>query len=221
LFESLFDTLTGPWDAKTCISAAQYGHLPCLKFAHKNGCQVQYIFSTVRAIDSLACLKYICENIASDPRTAVNPGANNGSVECLMYLHQRGVMMTTEDCVAAASGGHLEALQFSKEIKCPWSSVVADSAATLDCLKYLLEHGCSYTLAGLCENALNHGDLKMLMHALDCGGDWDLTRCTNAIVVDDLDLLRCLFNRTDKCPFTNLQSTNYECLVFMHENGCK
>ena len=55
---------TCPWDADTCLIAAQKGHLECLKYAHENGCPW----------DEQTCAY----------------AAQNGHLDCLKYAHENG-----------------------------------------------------------------------------------------------------------------------------------
>jgi hypothetical protein len=50
-------------DYFTCVCAARYGHIECLKYAHENGCPWNSQTGEYAAKNrQLECLKYACEN---------------------------------------------------------------------------------------------------------------------------------------------------------------
>ena len=77
-----------------CLEAAENGHLECLKYAHKNGCNWN---------------EYTCYY-----------AAKNGHLECLKYLRQNGCPWGLDTCYYAARNNHLECLKYAHENGCPY-----------------------------------------------------------------------------------------------------
>ncbi|ATZ80098.1 ankyrin repeat domain-containing protein [Bodo saltans virus] len=104
---------------KDCTNAAFKGHLECLKYAHENGC----------SLDFLTCAS----------------AAANGHLKCLKYAHENGCLWFCGTTLSAASNGHLECLRYAHENGCPWSNSLysfAKKYGQLECLKYARENGC-------------------------------------------------------------------------------
>lgn len=111
-----------PWSCSTCESAAEHGHLECLKFAREHGCPWH----------ALTC----------------SAAARNGHLDCLKYAHERGCPWDRYTCSAAAQKGHLECLTYAHEHGCPWDEWTCEWAARqghLECLTYAHENGADGT----------------------------------------------------------------------------
>ena len=107
---------------RSCIYAAENGHLYCLKFLHAKG-------------------SILTTNIAT-------MAAGNGHLGCLRYLHENNCPWNADTCCAAATNGHLACLRFLHENNCPWNADTFWAAATnghLACLQYLHENGCAWS----------------------------------------------------------------------------
>ena len=109
------------WHKETCLIAAQYGHLYCLKYLHEN----RFRWT------SLTC-RY---------------AARYGHLECLKYAHENGCPWDEYTCFYAATSGHLECLRYAYKNGCPWNAdtcLIAAQKGHFDCLKYAHENGCPY-----------------------------------------------------------------------------
>ena len=51
-----------------------------------------------------------------------NIAAENGSLECLKYLHENGCQWDEETCSTAACTGHIEFLKYAHENGCKWDA---------------------------------------------------------------------------------------------------
>src|SRR5271163_622090 len=91
------------FDHDYCARAAQEGHLECLKWAHENGCP----------LDWWTCVL----------------AAKNGHLECLKYARENGCPWNEETCAYAALNGHLQILQWARENGCPWDEETCALAA--------------------------------------------------------------------------------------------
>ena len=81
------DTLPPPehvHDWRTCMTAAEGGHLDVLKYAHKNGCPWN---------------EWTCRR-----------AAGGGHLNVLKYAREKGCPWDDETCYYAAEGGHLNVL---------------------------------------------------------------------------------------------------------------
>ena len=104
-----------------CETAAQKGHLDCLRYAHENGCPWNW-------------------------KTCAHAAAN-GHLKCLKYAHENGCPCEEGTCMRAASYGHLDCLRYAHENGCPWDSGTvhwAISEEKWSCAIYAIENGCPY-----------------------------------------------------------------------------
>ncbi len=104
------------WDYNTCVEAATYGHLDCLKYAHENGCPMTFW----RICDVAAC---------------------GGHLKCLKYAHENGCNWKIQVTSNAALNDNLECLRYAHEHGCPWGFRVYIEDSPL-CYKYAEDHGC-------------------------------------------------------------------------------
>jgi hypothetical protein len=98
-------------------TAAEYGHLDCLKYMHEHsvgGC----------SWDVTACF------IA----------AENGHLDCLRYAHENGCQMDDYACFIAAQNGHLDCLRYAHENGCVINEQMFTNVHP-HCMQYLREHG--------------------------------------------------------------------------------
>ena len=84
------------WDKETTTSAAEFGHLECMEYLHKNGC--------------------IWHGCPWDKHVTLF-AATNGHLECLTYLHKNGCLWNEK---ATSANGHLECLKYLHKNGCPW-----------------------------------------------------------------------------------------------------
>ena len=127
LQERLKNKIKNP-NCKICISnkkynpntAAQHGHLECLKYAYNE--------------DNSPWNSFTCKY-----------AAENGHLECLKYAHENGCPWDKETSSNAAKNGHLECLKYAHENGCPWDEETTSNASKygyFECLKYARENGC-------------------------------------------------------------------------------
>jgi hypothetical protein len=74
---------------RSTYSAAENGHLECLKFSRKNGCKWHPETTYVAAFNGhLKCLQYAHENGCEWDPNATLVAAENGYLECLTYIYE-------------------------------------------------------------------------------------------------------------------------------------
>ena len=105
---------------KSCVYAAENGHLCCLKFLHAKGGLLT--------------------------KTTANAVAGNGHLECLRYLHENNCPWDTDTCSMAVKNGHLGCLRYLHENGCTWNInmygvEVALRSGHFDCLEYMYKTG--------------------------------------------------------------------------------
>lgn len=140
---------------KVCSTAARYGHLDCLMYAHSQGCEWNDSTCTWAAMyGHLDCLRYAHENGCGWNATTCSWAATAGQLVCLRYANMHGCAWDEWTCTHAAQGGHLECLKYAHEHGCKWDGSVIEGAAVnghLDCLQYAHEHGCPlYEIMNVC-----------------------------------------------------------------------
>ena len=83
-----------PWDLETCVVAALFGNIDCLRYAHEgNGDE-----------DFVPC--------PWNNRTCI-AAAQEGELECLQYAHEHGCPWDEITCAAAIFNGHLDCLRYA------------------------------------------------------------------------------------------------------------
>jgi hypothetical protein len=142
-----------PLNLKVCQTAAHYGHLDCLRYAHEVARVPLYtsVLETAAQYGHLDCLKYIYENERRYvPFTRLTIlAAENGHLDCLKYIYENSValppMMVVEAAEGAAKNGHLDCLKYLSRWPWPfsWEQIlnIAAQNGQLDCLKYLRQNG--------------------------------------------------------------------------------
>ena len=126
-----------------CATAAQYGHLECLKVAYNDvGYWDSHTIYNAVAYGHVECFKYACEN------------------ECDWHR---------ETTLLASQLGHLQILQLAYKYNCPWNYYTAYMAAKyghFTCLQFAIEKGCPYDDNELLKSVLEYGNLEHIAYVL-------------------------------------------------------
>jgi len=78
--------------------------------------------------------------------------ASGGHLEELQWARQHGCEWDTRTCCVAAEGGHLQVLQWARQNGCEWDAGTCSSAAEgghLEVLKWARQNGCEWNSATL------------------------------------------------------------------------
>lgn len=146
-----------PWREFATIRAAMIaGSLPCFLFAVEHA-QQSFAASllhlaieqgNVRWMDYLWKKSNRFQRFRAKPEfaeTLTELAAQHGHLDCLTYLHERGVKWDATTTIVAAENGQLACLAYAHEHGCRWTkaaATVAHHEGHEDCLTYLLRHGC-------------------------------------------------------------------------------
>ena len=196
--------ITLPKNIAYCNTAAENGHLECLKFAHQNGCF--WDKDTCKAAAGgghLECLQYAHQNGCPWNQATCYYAAYGGHLECLQYAHQNGCQLNELVCEYAAENGHLKCLQYARQNGCPWDLETCDKAAYeghLDCLQYAHQNGCPWDKCTLINCAFG-GNLECLKYAHQ-----------NECPMEDSETL-------DGCCEMAASEGHIECLKYAYQNG--
>lgn len=193
------------WDSWTACCAAENGHVDCLEYAHKNGCDI-------------------------GDRGLVRGAAKNGHLDCLKYMLDNGFYVDRYTCEEAAKYGHVECLKCARERQppAPWDLMVTYHAAEwgyLDCLKYALDNGCP-TDPRMWHTAAARGQIRILQYAMhEKGFQFDEGVCASAAANGQLDTLVWLHE--EGCPWDKstcekaAKYGQFDCLKYAHSHGCE
>ena len=185
-------------------SAAQMGHLKCLKKVHieEGGCSLKGICNIAAAYNNLQCLKYAYDNGDKiDEQTMVN-AAKADALGIMRYLHDNKCPWNRQVCAAAAEHGHIHCLKYAHDNGCPWDELTIYKAIqnnNFGCLEYACENGCP-TDEDTINEACKNNDIRILKY---------LHEIMN-LKFDDLSATLCC-----------LKDGKRECLEYAHENGSK
>jgi hypothetical protein len=210
-----------PWDSKTVQNAASKNSFSCFKFAIKNGCAIDtFTYDAAAMSGSIQCLQYLLDNYPHKPDVGL-PIVVKDNIDIIKFAHEKGmVTWKAVVCEAASKFGSINALKYAREHKCPWTAKTANNAANLACLQYALQNGCPYTPAEVCANAVTRGDLAMLKYAVEFGCEWDLNTLCKGAIVNDMNMVQYIYNRSQPEWPKGLKSTDREVLTYMHEHQC-
>lgn len=210
-------------DKKTCMIAAEFGHLHILKFLK----EYNYNFE-----NEFAC----------------NEAAFNGNFKILKWLINNNYPMDDNICDRAASGGHINIIKWLMDnYGCTIDEGTCEAAiiwGQLDTLKWLIKQKCSMNLVGCYCEAGSHNQYHIIkwlkennyeMNSSACAGAansghldmliWDEHVCEMAARYGKLNILKWL--RQNGCPWnadTCAWAANngyLEVLKWAVENGCK
>ena len=99
------------------------------------------------AIESTALLQ-LALSAGFRPRIDdMNEAARAGDLPMMIALQAAGCAFDATSCAAAASGGHVECLQWLRQQNCPWDTRTCKGAAGsghLDCMQYAHEKECPW-----------------------------------------------------------------------------
>jgi len=184
-------------------SAASYGRLDILEWAHQRGYSHAY-----------------CEDTATC-------AAKHGQLAALILLKDHGCPWDEYTCFHAAKGGHLNILQWARANGCPWwdewTSHNAAKGGHLNILQWARANGCLWN-----ENtsafAAEYGHLNILQWLRSNGCPWDELTCYHAAKGGHLNILQ--WARANGCPW-NTWTCSYAAhgghlniLQWARENGC-
>ena len=186
-----------------CKSAAEHGHIECLKKHHKN------MDSTITGVCDIA--------------------AENGNIECLKYAHENGDIWSDNACVLACESNSLSCLKYLHENGCPWKRKVCETASEYDhlqCLIYAHDNGCPWDEFTLYK-AIENNNFKCLEFAYEFGCPSDIEMIDTACRSNNIQILKYVHENM-KLPFNILSCTfcvfkggKKECLKYVYENGGK
>jgi hypothetical protein len=126
------------WNRNIYIQAIIHGRLDCLQYACDNNCPGNDFLGSIAAeCGQLECIKFLHERGMvrnMDCRYA----AYHGHTSCLQYLFEQGYFdKTAGQC--AAKNGHLNCLKLAHEHGCNLPN--CQQAKGVDCLRFVHEHG--------------------------------------------------------------------------------
>lgn len=162
-----------------CTEACKRGFLSTLKWAVKNGCQL-------------------------NPNTSAI-AAYSGHLNILQWARANGCDWNYKTCSFAAYRGHLNILKWARANDCDWNYKTCTGAVYgghLNILKWAIKNGCKWN-SDVCYAAAEEGHLNILQWAVKNGCPWNKDECRNLatcrqdtemIIWIDSTLLWILFN---------------------------
>ena len=184
-------------------SAAQMGHLECLKKAHRQECcSLKGICNIAATYGNLQCLKYGHDNGDVINEKTMENACKADALGIMRYLHDNKCPWNTQVCDIGAEYGHIHCLKYAHENGCPWDEMTIYKAIqnnNFGCLEYACENGCP-TDEDMINEACKNNDLRILKYLHE----------NMHLKFDDLSATLCC-----------LKDGKRECLEYAHENGSK
>jgi hypothetical protein len=211
------------WNIGTCVHAAHYNHLSCLKYANEHKCvwdgRVYYV-----AMNNFDILKYLIEN--NCPFDGYCNARHADSLEILEYLHMHKFPHLEASYIYYAEHDKLDCIKFLFEhgYKIPFGA--CECAAKVNdkkCLKYLHTHGGKWDLR-VCRIAAENNAFDCLKYAHKHGCKWDSSICNVAAANNNISCLQYAYE--NKCPCDRIacidasKNGSLECLRYLIENNC-
>jgi hypothetical protein len=187
-----------------CAAAAASGSLPCLQFLREEGFKWDgHASNAAIERDNLHVLRYLFDSGCPWRVDSAIVAAAHGSIECLMFMHERSFfLLSAEIADAAIKNNHVVCLRFLRAQGCPIyrsACTVAAEFGSLDCLIYAREECCPMT-ADTCAMAAKGGHFDCLRYVCDQGCPWD--ESTTRAAADNCQW-QCLWYAVKYgCPFS-------------------
>jgi hypothetical protein len=235
---------------QTVAVAAEHGHIECIRFLYDIGCGWND-GACYRAAKNghLQCLRFLCEN-ADRPDTQISEGAR-ASRDARILRNSRIPRDALADCVVgrlvatrpmpiakepkrdtanvytfagAASGGHLDCIEYLHSIRCPCDAKIFESAAKnghLECIKYLIEH--EYPCdESACIAAARGGYLDCVKYMHENGCPWN--EWAYIAAAENGHLAVIMYLRESRCVPTEgaylaaAGNGHFDCIEYMYVN---
>lgn len=213
-----------PWVGTECEYAVENGHVECLKYAYKTGCDwisnqpfIPYKKKRWRppTIVNTSNLKYtdVCAM-----------AAKYGYLDCLRYLHENGCEWNADTCTESASRGHLDCLKYARENGCKIDSSACRRAAHgghFECFKYAHEQGVGLSTS-MAAVAAQAGRLELLVYMQERKVVMNREVIDRAIIGGRLECLKYAIE--NKFPHSNdifnlAVEHDLECLKYLRSVG--
>lgn len=181
----------------SALRAAESGNLPCLRFFHEaDGKMSRQCLSKAVFANSLLCIPYIIEHGKVPVDTAHGAcAAANGYLSCLKCLFEHGCPPSLKISAAAASFGHVECLKYAHKQGCPMNKATMNGTKSLDCIKYMREHGVKWDARRLIEQAISEELFDHLQYFRDQGLVFKAEYLPGSACTSDGEMLRFLYER--------------------------
>jgi hypothetical protein len=217
-------------DNRTCISAAEYGHLHILKFLEGYGYKYKNMFACDAAAlhGNLKMLKWLINNNYPLEEGICGSAACGGHINIIKWLMKNwDCIIDEETCEDAIMWGQLDTLKWLIEQKCPMNPdgcyLQAGRDNKYDIIEWLKDNG--YKMSShACAGAANSGHLDMLIWLKQNGFPWDEHVCEMAARNAKLDILKWL--RQNGCPWNadtcawSANNGHFDVFKWAVENGC-
>jgi hypothetical protein len=171
-----------PVALETAKQAAISGNIECLRIAldkcpHKPQDLVSFSEFAVRA-GSVESVLYLHQRGLPPNRDTLAEAIKSGRLDLVMYLHTNGFAWANDACDLAARNGHLNVLQYAHENGGLWDEITCAAAAerNLPILQYLHENKCPWDGVTIFR-AAEHGSLACVKYAHEHGCPWHPSAC--------------------------------------------
>ena len=102
-------------------------NIDCLKYLHINGyisnSSFDSIIKTSVRRNFIRCSKYLIDNNFQKDKYCCAYASENGNIEMLKYLREKGCLWDESTVTVAAACGHFDCLKFALDNNCPFKSI--------------------------------------------------------------------------------------------------
>lgn len=223
--------LRAPEHATLIDHAARRGHMRCVRYLMRHGCQPNN-WSAYDAAWSrrVACLRYLCVHGCPACQLTTVAAAACGHLVCLKYAHVHGVPWDVQVCASASANGNLDCLVYAIDhgALCNENApIMAARRNHLSCLEYMCENVPfeGRVDRGFVHSAIIGGSLRCLAYlhqrAKRKGTQWCNDAGDIAVLHDRLECLRYLYSHsasTTRCDARCVISTTMRTIRYIHNH---
>lgn len=197
-----------PGKFNACNRAALRGHIVVLKFLLPvYTTQISTICSQAAAGGHVNILRWARGRTRKyhwNVETSLN-AALNGHLDALQFLHENRCPININLANFAARNGHIPILMYARTIGLQFDSTTMNDAAAreqIDTVKWLHAIGCPWT-AQTATNAARTGNLKLLQYILQNGCEWHDSIFNEAALHGHFEMVKWIYQRHPMNLFTS------------------
>jgi hypothetical protein len=178
------------------------------QWAKETECPVRYIRVHAASSGNIEVLEwthdmwYTTEDHEDYSNDVCSLAASGGHLNALQWARKHKYIWDVETCTAAAKGGHIEVLKWARENKCDWNKSTSEAAMLgghLELLKWAIDNGCPKKSGQMCIYAALSGNLECLKYARNMRWRWDQFVSCVAALKGHLNILEWVYQKKYHC----------------------
>jgi hypothetical protein len=178
-----------PLPPDLCETAAFYGHLEALEWAHNNKLTLGKTGAIAAAKGYLKILQWTEDQGEKIDEKIFRAAAASGQLAVLQWVRSKNVQLDVTICHIAALAGHLHILQWARENGIPWNNKTicrtAVESKNLELMMWVKAAGAEWHWDIVIEKAMKCGLVTVLQWAKESGAPMNLDAIYESALIDD------------------------------------